>query len=859
MKLKRHQVRLKIPQIINKFWQSLLKRKVLLGVIVGLVSLLVFLFYSLYMVYVGINLHKTQKAQSLKEIVHNVVARKIEFIPNYFKGVATSKPTQIRLDIKFKDYQKMTYYRKVALSNYTIPPFIKEEEFSAELISDGQVIPVKLKLMGFNLDHIGDYDKWSFRVKAKKNNTFFGMKKFSLLVPQSRGYLSEWIYHMLKKREGLISLRYDFVDVTINGKHRGLYVIEEHFDKRLIENNNLREGVLFKPGLDKVDVYNKNKIKQNPVLKKQLNLLNKLWQAFLVGQIPANKLFDIDKLAKFYAITDSINGHHSLLISDGYWNLNTNLNFYFNPITNLIEPIGREGNLLRYSDRRASSVFISAASNFRFHRKVFNDSGFVNKYIQALDKISKTEYLDNFFENIDKEMQKKLNIIYKYNPFYAYPKEFLYENQKYIRSELYSKKVELAVYYQQKNKKRLQLRVENLQVLPIKIISAKFGDLILESATEIVLSAKEAKKVGFIIPSDFVWPKTDENLEIGYKVLGLDDVRTAIVFPWSHKKIEPFNYNPTKQEPNYKKFNLKENEKLKTIEVKKKLILSKDLVIPAGYTLIAGPGSRINLINQAKLILYSPLKFIGSKKAPIKIYSSDSKGQGIVVMNAKEESVLEYVQFNNLSNPAQAGWSLTGAVNFYESPVVISNCLFNKNRSEDALNIIRSKFEIKDTLFEKIKSDAFDSDFSNGIIKNTSFINCGNDAIDVSGSFVEVEDVLIDGVGDKGISAGEGSQMIVKNIEIKNAEIAVASKDSSRIDLQDSKISKSKVGFAVFQKKSEFGPGIIEALNIKLKKVKVPYLVEKKSTLLIDGKKKKSKQKKVKEILYGNEYGKSSK
>ena len=37
--------------------------------------------------------------------------------------------------------------------------------------------------------------------------------------------------------QGLIALRYDFIDVTLNGKHFGVYAIEENFRKNLIENN----------------------------------------------------------------------------------------------------------------------------------------------------------------------------------------------------------------------------------------------------------------------------------------------------------------------------------------------------------------------------------------------------------------------------------------------------------------------------------------------------------------------------------------------------------------------------------------------------------------------------------------------
>ena len=107
-----------------------------------------------------------------------------------------------------------------------------------------------LRIAGRNLDHLRQPYKWSFKVKLKGNRTLFGMRKFSLLVPDARAIsvnpLTEWICHQIEKAEGLISLRYDFVRVTINGKYIGIYALEERFDKHLIEHNSLREGVLFR-------------------------------------------------------------------------------------------------------------------------------------------------------------------------------------------------------------------------------------------------------------------------------------------------------------------------------------------------------------------------------------------------------------------------------------------------------------------------------------------------------------------------------------------------------------------------------------------------------------------------------------
>ncbi len=128
--------------------------------------------------------------------------------------------------------------------------------------------------------------------------------------------------------------------------------------------------------------------------------------------------------------------------------------------------------------------------------------------------------------------------------------------------------------------------------------------------------------------------------------------------------------------------------------------------------------TELNLLDKAKIISFSPLKFVGTENYPIKIYSSDSTGQGLIVYSNEKRSELSYVNFDNLSNPSQGAWSVSGAVNFYEAKVVIRNCTFYGNRCEDYLNIIRSEFEMSNSVFSNCYSDAFDGDYIKGITGN---------------------------------------------------------------------------------------------------------------------------------------------
>ena len=137
-------------------------------------------------------------------------------------------------------------------------------------------------------------------------------------------------------------------------------------------------------------------------------------------------------------------------------------------------------------------------------------------------------------------------------------------------------------------------------------------------------------------------------------------------------------------------------------------ILEHNLVVPPGYTFIAGPGVHLDILNQYIAIYsYSPLQFIGTPNNPVKITTSTNKGMGLLVLNTPDTSILKYCHFDGLTSPSSIGWSVTGAVNFYEADVIMEHCSFSNNRCEDALNILRSYFELNNCFFTNIHADAF--------------------------------------------------------------------------------------------------------------------------------------------------------
>ena len=101
--------------------------------------------------------------------------------------------------------------------------------------------------------------------------------------------------------------------------------------------------------------------------------------------------------------------------------------------------------------------------------------------------------------------------------------------------------------------------------------------------------------------------------------------------------------------------------------------------------------------------------------------------------------------------------------------------------------------------------------------------------------------------------------MTARWIEVTNAEIAITSKDRSRLVISDSKVTNSRIGISIFMKKTEYGPAFIEASGVEIVGAELPYLIEANSGFTLDGAAFPPNHKDVKKILYGAEFGKASK
>jgi len=471
--------------------------------------------------------------------LNGMAEKKIDVPKDYLRGVF-SKPENISIEFTSKDFEVLMSDRKVAMERGILLDD-HNSEVATKISYNGEKFKATAKLKGDFPDHFAD-EKFSLRIDLKGNKKIKKLDKFALQQPKVRSFLREWICHMMEEKEDLIHLTTYYVSVTINGKKMGIYQMEEYFDDTIITNNQLPEGIIFRqlgPGKD-LKIFNEKQIYSSVELTKILTSLFEKYDAFTEGKIPLNEVFDVAKLAKWYAIVDLVRGHHALY--------NCNLHFYFNSEKQLIEPIGREWNLEDFAEIQEISIDMinnpdiieDNPLDYWLHKKIFTDELFLNEYYKALVKISNPTYLDEFFNTISEEMELNLSILYKDYPFYSFNKPILYWNQKIIQKKLEPERPIKAYSFLKEGKQLVY--VKNLSAFPLVLKSIVYNDDKVKIQNKMILFSgiKDSINTYQSINLPFKIEDLRVNSELVFSFLGAEKELKCKILPWGGNEF-PIN------------------------------------------------------------------------------------------------------------------------------------------------------------------------------------------------------------------------------------------------------------------------------------------------------------------------------
>ncbi len=770
-------------------------------------------------------------------------------------------PEILKLNIADKWMKKLEKKRQAAM-NLGILVAEDDDWVEGEIEIKDKKIPVTLRLKGDWLDHLRT-DKWSYRIKVNGNASWKRMQTFSIQQPGARNYLNEWVFHQLLEKIDVLTPRYDFIEVHQNGQYKGIYAYEEHFEKQLVEFKKRREGPIVRFSEDvfwlnihrelkmyptenligrqftdpreasQIQPFAEKKTVNSGTLAAQFDQAQKLLQQFRNNKKPIEEIFDIEMMAKYYAVIDLLSAYHSM-----YW---TNSRYYYNPVTTKLEPIGYDGYSQGEDLKWPNATFIGEGIyNKKFTdpdiylTTLFTNEKFIEKYTTYLYEYSSQAFFESFIESIEDEILARETLLQKDLPDYKFDFNKLYANVRDIRAVLEPyKNHSVQAFTESTSAKVNLLKVTNFHALPLRVIG--FG------RTEKNMSDTLEKKILLECnlkrnPPVFLKMKAPSEMKyVFFELPGKDSVYTTAIANWKAPIGE------TVMQQLFKQATITSTALYKIIGKsfifnRGKHTVTKDIIIPQGYQVIFPAGLELDFVKKAKFISKSPVTMIGQEAAPIVLKSSDFSAGGFTVLQAPTISKMAYVTFDGFNTLLTNGWNLTGAVTFYESNVNISNCRFIKNRCEDGLNLVRCLFDMNDLTIGETFGDGLDIDFGYGTIQNAYFYKTGNDAMDFSGSNITVINAVVKDAGDKGVSVGEESNVYIKKIKIDGANIGTASKDLSKLSITFIDLKACNQGFVAFQKKPEYGPSAIVITDYKAEAIRFLHKIEVGSTLELKGK-----------------------
>lgn len=337
-------------------------------------------------------------------------------------------------------------------------------------------------------------------------------------------------------------------------------------------------------------------------------------------------------------------------------------------------------------------------------------------------------------------------------------------------------------------------------VLPIRLYSNR---IILSEATYDMYTTSNVKSV------NTKFNVISENSSKPYSISGTNPFsgKRFIFQPLYSEAVLPSKYNV----PIYNTESHKINDNIKefsgTINVKGNIIVNKKTKIYPGTNFKLDKGASIIFKNQVIAQGTSDQPIIFEKKDP------NSKPWGTIALqgNKSSGSIFNNIIMNGGSGNEINQIRYTSMFSLHNTNDVEIKNLRMKNNStyDDMLHIVYcNNITINDAILENANSDAIDVDMSKKIIiKKAVILNPVNDSIDLMETEALIDSSYMSGSGDKAVSVGENSNVIIYNSFFHKNNIGLASKDKSKTYVLYSDLESNKIHLSVYAKNWQYGSG----------------------------------------------------
>lgn len=726
---------------------------------------------------------------------------------------------------------------------------------TGEILIDKDLVKVKFKLHGTSVTPLRR-GGLSFRLKHKAEPPYYlNMRHFKLITAYDDADISTIVINNLANKFGLIAINRNYKGLRINGNDLGLYQLEEYHSKEWFEKNSKLTNYTIIKSNDDWDrkesgahVSNTDLWVENKELKTSsddpeiaLGALEKLLIAIRNESTEEIKnLIDVDYWAKFVAFFSIINNSHPVTgdnlryIYDhtrGKFLVLFRLEDQINPLENNLEQFSHSWlqNPKEYNGSDTHKLFSlllrDASFNSQKNRYIFQLVQKKEKFLGQAKKLYDENYellkynsndlprhkishdMKIFFENLENN--------------FTIAQDYLEYQKTFVTIEVKNSGTQIDFI----NDSFQELLLKTIQINKTGISSNKPSEIGIDRLNmDVIIKQAEigedftqqvAKQSIFISSEESIQNFDIRNLTTGEKLKEND------IYINQKKTIKFFSNEESFKSLEENNIDFEESSNNTIIIKSGNYTISKNVIIPNGYSLNIEPGTTFRLKENISLFAKGDLNAVGNKDHPIVFTAADPlKPFGALAIIGRDKPVnvqMKHLNVNGGSEATIEGIRFLGQLSIHNSNFQADSITLENSFSDDGGNIRNSQVEITKSSFINNQFDQLDLDFCNGKLDSNIFeavhsndisndIEPNGDGIDLSGSTIILKNNIFSNFRDKGASIGEESTALFIGNDFRKNNKAIAIKDgSSAYFLTNNLFDDNVEDFSIYIKKPFYG------------------------------------------------------
>ncbi len=661
-----------------------------------------------------------------------------------------------------------------------------------KISGENRVRKVKLRYRGDNNFH-WLYPQKSLRIKLQNGDLYDMQTQFNLINPPNWYSFRDVVVYDFAKKLGLMAPDFYPVRVFINGKFMGVYLFLSQVDESLLRRFKRMPGSIYYGDYGEPDSRGVSNLWFDPnnwVKKAARNAEQKYDRSDINYLIDAVDNFDKDDFHNFFEKMINKKRFYTFFALDvifgsDHHDYHHNHKIYFDPYLGRYEPI--EWDLRNWSDEKIKDLSVYPLLNrvkldpvFEAERDKrayeilkslnFSPSSLLKEYKKVFDLVYRDLESDRFRDTaiVDFGLFKDwVSVPFTMREFkegFKKDAEILENRFKFLK-RLYE---DVRVSYKIDGN-RVIFKVEGNSPA---VIESKSKERILYPKRKVLKNAQNSRS-RLLFGADLI-VNAPAFYEFNLSDLNISNLKIKNYITGKKIEAKQDNFSSGLISPFSKKKTKKRVILSGVIDVNKTRVYEDDVLIKNG-TVFRIKGGK-------SLYFYGDLKIEDGNETTIFKPMFNAKPWGIVAVWSKKADISKVkvfggsVDMRNLVH-FTAPLSIHNVKDFKAAKIKIGR----NYKGDDAMHIAYSKALVKDSLFNKARSDGLDIDISKVVIEDCNFTDSGNDGLDVMTTKISVKNSIFKGNGDKGISVGEWSDMnLSDSIFIENV-IGLEIKDKSRV------------------------------------------------------------------------------